>query len=96
MHDYTDLELTHFSHSLADGISELAKKEGVRGLSKGMVLALVGVSNGALQFMTYEELKRWRTELRRAQLGPSATEEQVKKLVRGHSLHNSVMGDARS
>lgn len=31
----------------ADGISQLARKEGIRGLSKGMVLALVGVSNGA-------------------------------------------------
>lgn len=66
---------------LSDGISQLAKQEGVRGLSKGMVLALVGVSNGALQFMTYEELKRWRTELRRVQLGPTATDEEVKKLV---------------
>lgn len=67
--------------STTDGISQLARQEGIRGLSKGMVLALVGVSNGALQFMTYEELKRWRTELRRSQLGPSATDEEVKKLV---------------
>jgi solute carrier family 25 folate transporter 32 len=30
----------------------------VRGLYRGTILALVGVSNGALQFMTYERVKR--------------------------------------
>ena len=78
----------HHHLACTDGISQLAKEEGVRGLSKGMVLALVGVSNGALQFMTYEELKRWRTELRRGQLGPQAADEEVNKLVSQHSLSN--------
>ena len=32
-----------------------------------MVLALFGVSNGAIQFMTYEELKRWRIDQRVAE-----------------------------
>lgn len=46
-----------------------------------MVLALFGVSNGAIQFMTYEELKRWRQEVKRNRLGPGASEEEVKALV---------------
>ena len=52
-----------------DGVSQLARQEGLRGLSKGMALALFGVSNGAIQFMTYEELKRWRIDDRRRMLG---------------------------
>lgn len=56
-------------------------KEGFRGLSKGMVLALFGVSNGAIQFMTYEELKKWRIELRRIRLGVEGSDEESKKLV---------------
>lgn len=38
---------------------EIYRYEGMRGLYKGTLLALVGVSNGALQFMGYEEMKRW-------------------------------------
>ncbi|MBW0504228.1 hypothetical protein O181_043943 [Austropuccinia psidii MF-1] len=45
-----------------DGLSRISKEEGIRGLWKGTILALIGVSNGAIQFMTYEELKRWRQE----------------------------------
>lgn len=57
-------------------------------MSKGMTLALIGVSNGAIQFMTYEELKKWRVELRRKRLGGDhVSEEEVKKLV---SYHLSV------
>ena len=31
----------------------------MKGLWRGTSLALVGVSNGAVQFMAYEEMKRW-------------------------------------
>lgn len=37
----------------------------MRGLYKGSLLALVGVSNGSIQFATYEEIKRRRTDLKR-------------------------------
>ncbi|TXT15614.1 hypothetical protein VHUM_00117 [Vanrija humicola] len=36
--------------------------EGMRGLYRGSLLALVGVSNGSIQFATYEEFKRRRIE----------------------------------
>ncbi|KAG8991679.1 hypothetical protein FRB90_001266 [Tulasnella sp. 427] len=44
---------------LWDGLWKVAKHEGVKGLYKGTSLALFGVSNGALQFMAYEEMKKW-------------------------------------
>lgn len=37
----------------------------MRGLYKGSLLALVGVSNGSIQFASYEEIKRRRTDIKR-------------------------------
>lgn len=54
-------------------------------MSKGLTLAIIGVSNGAIQFMTYEEMKKRRVELRRARLRPGASEEEIKTLVRSDS-----------
>ncbi|WVQ83724.1 hypothetical protein IAT38_005868 [Cryptococcus sp. DSM 104549] len=50
---------------LWDGLSSIYKAEGIRGLYKGSLLALVGVSNGSIQFATYEEIKRRRTDLKK-------------------------------
>jgi solute carrier family 25 folate transporter 32 len=51
---------------LGQGLRHIWKHEGWRGLYKGAGLALVGVSNGAIQFVCYEELKRWRMGVARA------------------------------
>ena len=53
--------LTH----IVDGLSSIYRTEGLRGLYKGSLLALVGVSNGSIQFATYEEIKRRRTDIKR-------------------------------
>ncbi|GAA5970670.1 hypothetical protein JCM3765_005262 [Sporobolomyces pararoseus] len=64
-----------------NGLYRLFKEEGFKGGSKGMTLALIGVSNGAVQFMTYEELKKWRVELRRKRIAETTiSEEEIKKL----------------
>lgn len=42
---------------MLDGLVKIYKYEGVRGLYKGFVPGMFGVSHGALQFMVYEEMK---------------------------------------
>ncbi|KAF5371967.1 hypothetical protein D9615_008072 [Tricholomella constricta] len=44
---------------LWDGLATIVRTEGVLGLFRGTSLALVGVSNGALQFVAYEKMKKW-------------------------------------
>ncbi|PWN19233.1 mitochondrial carrier, partial [Microstroma glucosiphilum] len=48
--------------SLRSSLAHIYTTEGVRGLWKGAGLALFGVSNGAIQFMAYEQLKRYRSD----------------------------------
>lgn len=45
--------------------------EGIRGLYKGSLLALVGVTNGSIQFAAYEAIKRQRGDLKRARVEKS-------------------------
>lgn len=45
-------------NGLFDGLIEIAKKEGVKGLWSGVFPSLLLVSNPAIQFMVYESLKR--------------------------------------
>ena len=42
---------------MIDGLKKIYTQEGVRGLYKGFVPGMFGVSHGAIQFMTYEEMK---------------------------------------
>ncbi|CAK5275852.1 unnamed protein product [Mycena citricolor] len=49
------------------GLTSIFRTEGVQGLFRGTTLALVGVSNGAIQFMVYERMKRWGFELKKRQ-----------------------------
>jgi Mitochondrial carrier protein len=66
------------------GFRAIYRAEGLRALYRGTTLALVGVSNGALQFMTYEKMKSWAFERKRrryAKLGRAWTMDDD-KLVR--------------
>lgn len=47
---------THYN-GMMDALIKTYKYEGVRGLYKGFVPGVFGVSHGALQFMAYEEMK---------------------------------------
>jgi solute carrier family 25 folate transporter 32 len=48
--------------SLSAGALQILRTEGLPGFYRGLVPSLFGVSHGALQFMAYEKLKRWRAD----------------------------------
>lgn len=48
---------THYK-GMADCLTKMYKAEGIRGLYKGFLPGIFGVSHGALQFMAYEEMKK--------------------------------------
>lgn len=43
----------------ADALIKIYRMEGLRGLYKGFVPGVFGISHGAIQFMTYEEMKNY-------------------------------------
>lgn len=51
------LQESHRYNGMVDAFVKTYKYEGVRGLYKGFVPGIFGVSHGALQFMAYEEMK---------------------------------------
>ena len=59
------------------------KNHGYQGLFRGTALALVGVSNGAIQFMAYEKMKKWGFDRKRKQFEKAGLEwtPEVDKLV---------------
>ena len=80
--------------SWTDGIREICKSEGLKGLYRGTSLALFGVSNGAIQFMCYEELKRWGFERKRRQFAKAGREWTTNddKLVSTYNrIHNNYV-----
>ena len=71
------------------GTRAIFRDEGIYGLYRGTTLALVGVGNGALQFMAYEKMKVWAFERRRRRLeklGRAWTMDDD-KLVRNRAHH---------
>lgn len=63
--------------SLTSSLAHIYKTEGIRGLYRGAGLALFGVSNGAIQFMAYEQLKRYRSDVALRKLGGNVSPEDL-------------------
>lgn len=74
----------HAYKGVWDGLSKIAKNEGIAGLYRGTVMALIGVSNGAIQFMAYEELKK-RARERKERRG--VDEREAVDLVCSFAIH---------
>ncbi|KAK7603613.1 hypothetical protein V9T40_003612 [Parthenolecanium corni] len=55
--DQHSLDSSNRYNGMLDALRKIYKTEGFRGLYRGFVPGLLGVSHGALQFMTYEEMK---------------------------------------
>ena len=53
------------------------RTEGVLGLFRGTSLALVGVSNGAIQFVVYEKMKTWGFDRKKRQYQKAGREWNV-------------------
>ncbi|TFK43089.1 mitochondrial carrier domain-containing protein [Crucibulum laeve] len=64
----------HAYRNLWDGITTIVRTEGVSGLFRGTSLALFGVSNGAIQFMAYEKMKKWGFDRKRKQFEKTGRE----------------------
>lgn len=47
--------------SMTAGIRKIYRDEGIKGFYRGLTPSLFGVTHGALQFMAYEQLKRYRS-----------------------------------
>jgi len=48
---------TQYYSGMTDALRKVWRLEGIRGLYRGFVPGMFGVSHGAIQFMTYEEMK---------------------------------------
>ncbi|EGE05720.1 mitochondrial FAD carrier protein FLX1 [Trichophyton equinum CBS 127.97] len=52
--------------SMMSGFQQIYRMEGFTGFYQGLIPAMFGVCHGALQFMAYEQLKRYRTRMTQA------------------------------
>lgn len=81
--------------SSSDGLSTIVRTEGVLGLFRGTSLALVGVSNGAIQFVAYEKMKKWGFDRKKRQYQKTGREWNIEadKLVSSLFFSSTLMAE---
>lgn len=62
---------------MMDALVKTYRLEGVRGLYKGFLPGVFGVSHGALQFMAYEEMKNSYNKYRNLPIDTKLVNEQL-------------------
>jgi len=74
-----------YSNIGTDGLTRIYHEDGPRGWWKGSSMALFGVTNGALQFMFYEEMKKRAFAFQKARRERDSIpwDQNQEKLVRG-------------
>lgn len=60
-------------NGMGDALVKIYRTEGVRGLYRGFIPGMFGVTHGALQFMTYEEMKAFYNEYRKLPIDSKLT-----------------------
>lgn len=81
-----------WSMARTDGLLRISREEGLRGHYKGTTLALIGISNGAIQFVTYERMKRWARDRKHRKRGQAlGGEGDTLALVRSDCLLSSCL-----
>ncbi|KAL5287616.1 SLC25A32 family protein [Megaselia abdita] len=63
-YDASTTEKSGQYRGMIHALGDIYKQEGIRGLYRGFIPGMLGVSHGALQFMTYEEMKNRYNEYR--------------------------------
>ncbi|EJD00884.1 mitochondrial carrier [Fomitiporia mediterranea MF3/22] len=81
--------------SLWHGLSSIYRNEGIKGLYKGTSLALVGVSNGAIQFMGYEQLKWLCTEQKRRRYATAEREWTLEAEKLSNTTYTVISGASK-
>ncbi|THH13333.1 hypothetical protein EW146_g6876 [Bondarzewia mesenterica] len=92
---YRNPDESNMGREKLDGFKTIYRSEGLAGLYRGTSLALVGVSNGALQFMTYEEMKRWAFERKKRQYATAGKEWTAKDEKLSNTAYTIMSGGSK-
>ncbi|XP_076456376.1 solute carrier family 25 member 32-like [Babylonia areolata] len=78
-------------HGTINTLVQIFKGEGIRGLYKGFVPGVLGISHGALQFMAYEEMKTMFNQYRNQPLDTQLTSAEYVLIAAASKMHAACL-----